>query len=88
MDILWFQKTSLPTPWSVIENSEGEGVLLEQRFVLRRTIILNWNFERYEMWVGGGGLKLKPFHKGQSVDVSRNSLIVVMFCYQNQRLMA
>lgn len=25
MDILWFQKTSLPTPWSVIENSEGGG---------------------------------------------------------------
>lgn len=74
MDILWFQKTSLPTPWSVIENSEGGGgVLLEQKFVLRRTIILNWNFERLEMWVGGGGLKLKPFHKGQSVDVSRNS---------------
>lgn len=48
-------------------------MLLEQRFVLRRTIILNWNFERLEMWVGGGGLKLKPFHKGQSVDVSRNS---------------
>lgn len=57
MDILWFQKTSLPTPWSVIENSEGEGVLLEQRFVLRRTI--NWNFERYEMWVGGGGTQTK-----------------------------
>ena len=50
-------------------------MLLEQRFVLRRTIILNWNFERLEMWVGGGGggLKLKPFHKGQRVDVSRNS---------------
>lgn len=30
-------------------------MLLEQRFVLRRTIILNWNFERLEMWVGGGG---------------------------------
>ena len=25
MDILWFQKTSLPTPWSVIENSEAGG---------------------------------------------------------------
>lgn len=59
MDILWFQKTSLPTPWSVIENSEGGGVLLEQRFVLRRTIILNWNFERLEMWVGGGGTQTK-----------------------------
>lgn len=27
MDILWFQKTSLPTPWSVIENSGGGGAL-------------------------------------------------------------
>lgn len=57
MDILWFQKTSLPTPWSVIENSEaggGGGVLLEHRFVLRRTIILNWSFERLEMGVGVG----------------------------------
>lgn len=49
-------------------------MLLEQRFVLRRTIILNWNFERLEMWVGGGGgHKLKPFHKGQSVHVSRTA---------------
>ena len=32
----------------------GGGVLLEHRFVLRRTIILNWSFERLEMWVGVG----------------------------------
>lgn len=53
MDILWFQETSLPTPWSVIENSDGDGVLLKQRFVLRRTIILNWNFQRVGRWGGG-----------------------------------
>lgn len=31
MDILWFQKTSLPTPWSVIENSEGGGGALRAK---------------------------------------------------------
>jgi len=67
----------------------GGRVFFKQRFVLGRTIILNWNFERVGRWgEEGGGLKLKPFHKGQTIDVSRNSLIVLMFCYQNQRLMA
>ena len=34
-------------------------MLLEERFVLRRTIILNWNFERLEMLGGGGGTQTK-----------------------------
>ena len=55
MDILWLQKTPLPTPWSVIENSDGEVVFLKQRFVLRRTVTLNWNFQRLGRWGGGVG---------------------------------
>jgi len=49
---VWSQKISIPPPWRVIGNSEGEGGLKGQNFK-RELSILNWNFQR------GGVFKLK-----------------------------
>ena len=44
-----FQKISISTPWKVNGNSKGVGDLKSQSF-LKKSMELNWNFQR-----GGGG---------------------------------
>jgi len=60
---VWFQKISIPTPWMVIENSEGVEGLKRPKF-LKESIDLNRNFQ-------GGGFKVKAI-RGRGMDIFWN----------------
>ena len=47
--VVRFQKISIPTPWKVIGNSEGDGGL--------KSMKLNWKFQGRGEGEGGGGGK-------------------------------
>ena len=57
MDILWFQKTSLPTPWSVIENSEGGRSALRAKACFKENY--NTKLEFWEVRNVGVGTQTK-----------------------------
>ena len=46
---VWLQEICIPPPHRVTGNSQGEGVLKEQKF-LKRTMRVNWTLKRDGVW--------------------------------------